>query len=188
MKAWRLFATAVLMATCLSLAGCLVVFDQPLPTSDKAPAEMLGSWSSKNAWGEALELEISRVGPNHYKAVSFRKGDRKHRDEFDFTVARHGSRWYLCATLPEPYGARYAVAGFEISKPGDVDELVVYGLDAERIQQLVDQNTLAGQTLETDKGEGILVTSPLDRVFAYLDDPANSDVFLKAARYQRMPQ
>ncbi|SEM33875.1 hypothetical protein SAMN04487857_101220 [Pseudomonas sp. ok272] len=31
----------------------------------------------------------------------------------------------------------------------------------------------------------VLVDSDLDRVFAYLDDPANSDVFVEAARYQR---
>jgi len=29
------------------------------------------------------------------------------------------------------------------------------------------------------------VDSSLDKVFAYLDDPANSDVFVEAARYQR---
>ena len=32
----------------------------------------------------------------------------------------------------------------------------------------------------------MLISSPMDKVFAYLDDPANSDVFLKAAQYQRM--
>ncbi len=30
-----------------------------------------------------------------------------------------------------------------------------------------------------------LITSPLEKVFAYLDDQANSDVFIEVARYQR---
>jgi hypothetical protein len=29
---------------------------------------------------------------------------------------------------------------------------------------------------------------PHDQVFAYLDDPANADVFVEAARYQRAGQ
>jgi len=33
-----------------------------------------------------------------------------------------------------------------------------------------------------------LITSPLDQVFDYLDNPANSDVFLEVARYQRQPR
>jgi len=35
------------------------------------------------------------------------------------------------------------------------------------------------------QGEGVLVTSSLDKVFAYLNDPANSDLFVEVARYQR---
>ena len=67
-------------------------------------------------------------------------------------------------------------------------ELVVYSLDVDRVNQLIEQKTLAGETLETEKGDGVLITSPLDQVFAYLDDPANSDVFLEVARYQRLPK
>ena len=126
-------------------------------------------------------------GPRHhqYKAVSYRKGDRKNRDEYAFTVSRHGSRWYLSAELPEKYGSHFVIAGFELTES---HELVVYTLDIDRIKQLIDQKTLTGQTLETEKGEGVLVSSPLDQVFAWLDDPANSDVFLEMARYQRLPK
>ena len=35
------------------------------------------------------------------------------------------------------------------------------------------------------EGEGVLISSPLDEVFAYLDDPANADLFVEVARYQR---
>ena len=43
-----------------------------------------------------------------------------------------------------------------------------------------------GQPVETEKGDGVLITTSMDKVFAYLDDTANSDGFLKAAQYQRM--
>jgi hypothetical protein len=183
MKVW-----SVLLALSFAfLSGCLVTFKDPIPTSDTAPAKLLGTWTSKNAWGEPLELEISRAGTNQYKAVSYRKGDRKNRDEYTFTVSRHGSRWYLSAALPEKYGSNYVIAGFElVDNENAADELDVYDLDPDRFQQLVQQNVFEGQTVDTEKGDGVLITSPMDKVFAYLDDTANSDVFINAAKYQRM--
>ncbi|HEY0285994.1 MAG TPA: hypothetical protein VGC62_03140 [Pseudomonas sp.] len=183
MKAWRV----LLALSFVLLSGCLVTFKDPLPANETAPSKLLGTWTSKNAWGEPLELEITRSGTHQYKAVSYRKGDRKNRDEYTFTVSRHGSRWYLSAALPEKYGANYVIAGFElIDNDTSADELVVYDLDVDRMQQLVDQKLFEGQATETEKGAGVLITSPLETVFAYLDDTANSDVFLKAAQYQRM--
>jgi len=185
MKAWRV----LIVLSLLCLSGCLVTFKEPIPAHDAAPKGLVGKWTSLNAWGEPLELEVSRSGHHEYKAVSYRKGDPKNRDEYAFTVSRHGSRWYLSAGLPEKYGSNFVIAGFELTES---HELVVYTLDVDRINQLIEQKTLAGQTLETEKGDGVgdgvLVTSPLDQVFEYLDDPANSDVFLEMARYQRLPK
>jgi hypothetical protein len=183
MRVW-----SVLLALSFALlSGCLVTFKDPIPASNTAPPKLLGTWSSKNAWGEPLELEISRAGPERYKAVSYRKGDRKHRDEYVFTVSRHGSRWYVSAALPDKYGANYVIAGFDLmDNENGADELVVYDLDLERFQQLVEQKVLDGERVDTVKGDGMLISSSMDKVFAYLDDPANSDVFLKAAQYQRM--
>lgn len=39
--------------------------------------------------------------------------------------------------------------------------------------------------METVEGAGVVVDSPMDQVLAYLDDPANADVFVEAVRYQR---
>ncbi|MGI3745356.1 cache domain-containing protein [Pseudomonas sp. 15A4] len=183
MRVW-----SVLLALSFALlSGCLVTFKDPIPASNTAPPKLLGTWSSKNAWGEPLELEISRAGPDRYKAVSYRKGDRKNRDEYAFTVSRHGSRWYVSAALPDKYGGNYVIAGFDLmDNENGADELVVYDLDLERFQQLVEQKVLDGERVDTVKGDGMLISSPMDRVFAYLDDPAYSDVFLKAAQYQRM--
>jgi hypothetical protein len=181
MKAWRV----LIVLSLLCLSGCLVTFKEPIPAHDVAPKGLIGKWTSLNAWGEPLELEVSRSGHHEYKAVSYRKGDPKNRDEYAFTVSRHGSRWYLSAGLPEKYGSNFVIAGFELTES---HELVVYTLDVDRINQLIEQKTLTGQTLETEKGDGVLVTSPLDQVFEYLDDPANSDVFLEMARYQRLPK
>ena len=65
------------------------------------------------------------------------------------------------------------------------NELVIYNLDVDRILQEMSSGVLQGQAVETPEGEGVLVTSNLDKVFAYLDDQANSDVFVEVARYQR---
>ena len=178
---WRV----ALILAFLSLSGCLVTFKDSIPAQDTVPPGLLGSWTSKNAWGEPLELEISRIGEGRYKAVSYRKGDRKNRDEYNVTVTEHHGRWYLSAELPLKYGSHFVMGGFELV---DTDQLVVYNLDLERFKQWVEQKALSGQPMQTEQGEVLLIDSPLDQVFGYLDDPANSDVFLDAAHYQRVPQ
>jgi len=191
MKAWRV----LIALSFLLLSGCLVTFKESIPAREVAPPQLLGVWTSKNAWGEPLELEISRAGTGEYKAASYRKGNRKDRDEYAFTVSRHGSRWYMSAGLPKKYGGHYVMAGFELAETG---ELVVYNLDLDRFSQWVEQGALSGerdQVVKDSAGQGyagkdehLLITSPLDLVFGYLDNPANSDVFLEVARYQRQPK
>jgi hypothetical protein len=73
--------------------------------------------------------------------------------------------------------------GFELT---DKHELVVYNLDLEQINQALRQKVLNGEGFQTDDGDGVLINNNLDQVFAYLDDPANSDVFVEAVRYQRL--
>jgi hypothetical protein len=178
---WRVAVVLIL----LTLSGCLVTFTGTIPAHDIAPPALLGTWTSRNAWGEPLELEISRVGEGRYRAVSYRKGDRKNRDEYSMTVAEHHGRWYLSTQLPDKYGGHFVMGGFELIED---DQMVVYSLDPQRFKQWVEQKALSGQKLETDKGEVLLIDSPLEQVFGYLDDPANSDVFLDAAHYQRVPK
>ncbi|MBV4456218.1 MULTISPECIES: hypothetical protein [Pseudomonas] len=179
MKTWRLAAIAL---SFLLLSGCLVTFKNPLPAREAAPGELLGQWASKNAWGEPLNLNITRAGEHRYKAVSYPTGKPGQRDEYLFTVSRHGNRWYLSAPLPAKLGGHFILAGFEINEK---HELVVYNLDLDQIRQAIGQQTLRGSTVETVEGEGVLVDSHIDQVFAYLDDPANADVFVQAVRYRR---
>lgn len=186
MKAWRLL---VAVSALLLLSGCLVTFREPLPATQAAPAALLGKWTSKDAWGDHVNLQLSRIGPNRYRAFSRAleasdSGSRKRVsvDQVDFTVARHGSRWYASAAMPAEYGGRYAVAGFELTDEG---ELVVYNLDVEQVKQALAQKALSGEVYEAEKNEGVLVQDPLEQVFAYLDDPANSDVFVEIARYRK---
>ncbi len=54
--------------------------------------------------------------------------------------------------------------------------------------QELEQGNLHGELVEMPQGDGVLITSPLETVFAYLDDQANSDVFIEVARYQRVGQ
>lgn len=178
MKAWRV----VIALSFLLLSGCLVSFKEPLPADQAAPAALLGKWTSKNAWGEALNLQLTRVAANHYRAVSYPQGKPKQRHGYDFTVSRHGSRWYLSTAVPDKFGGHFALAGFELT---DTHELVVYSLDLEQIHQAQGQEALTGEPFDTKDGEGVLISNPLEQVFAWLDDPANSDVFVEAARFQR---
>jgi hypothetical protein len=178
MKAWR----ALITLSFLLLSGCLVSFKDPLPVSEPAPAGLLGKWTSKNAWGEPLNLELSRVGVNRYQAVSYAKARPKEREAYPFTVSRHGNRWYVSAKVPAQFGGHYSIAGFELT---DKHELVVYNLDLEQINQALGQQRLSGESFNTEGGDGVLINSHMDQVLAYLDDPANSDVFVEAAHYQR---
>ncbi|WP_448652666.1 hypothetical protein ACSHWC_04310 [Pseudomonas fluorescens] len=179
MKAWRVVVIAL---SFLLLSGCLVTFKDPVPARENAPQALLGHWSSKNAWGEPLNLQITRVGEHRYKAVSYPKAKPGQRDEYLFTVSRHGSRWYLSAPLPDKLGGHFFLAGFEFDEK---HELVVYNLDLEQIHQAIGQKVLHGSTVDTVEGAGVLIDSPMEQVFAYLDDPANADVFVEAVRYQR---
>lgn len=183
MKARRVLA----VLSCLLLSGCLVTFKEPIPANEAAPIPLLGEWSRTSEWGEQLYLDISRAGSNLYRARTYvgSLDNLDSQEEYGFTLARHGRRWYLSAGLPKRLGANFAIAGFELTTG---NELVIYNLDVERILQEVESGGLRGKVIEMPEGNGVLITSPLDRVFAYLDDPANSDVFIEVARYQRIGQ
>ncbi len=181
MKAWRV---AVAALSCLLLSGCLVTFRDPIPANEAAPIPLLGEWERQDEWGDLQFLSISRAGSNLYKARTWGGSEEELKDvqEYGFTVAHHGRRWYVSAGLPKRMGANFAIAGFELTTG---NELVVYNLDVERILQEIGTDALQGQAVETPEGEAVLVTSPLEKVFAYLDDQANSDVFVEVARYKR---
>ncbi|WP_339514559.1 hypothetical protein [Pseudomonas sp. RL_15y_Pfl2_60] len=180
MKAWR----ALVALSFLLLSGCLVTFKDPIPANEAAPIPLLGEWSRKNDWGELQYLEISRSGSNTYKARSF-EGSLDNLDdveEYGFTVAHHGSRWYMSTGLPKRLGANFVILGFELTRN---NELVLYSLDVERMLQELEEGLWQGKMVEMPVGEGVLITSPMEQVFAYLNDPANSDVFIEVARFQR---
>ncbi|MDF2393979.1 hypothetical protein GWQ44_00360 [Pseudomonas sp. 3MA1] len=177
-------ACRVLMALAfLLLSGCLVVFKEPLPAEQAAPAALLGKWASHNAWGEPLNIEVRQIGANRYRAASFPGGTARPRDTYEFTVSQHGNRWYLSAAVPQAFGGHYSIAGFELTAR---HELVLYTLDLEQIRQSLGQKALSGEPMPTAEGEGLLISSPLPEVFAYLDDPANSDLFVETARFKRV--
>lgn len=181
MNVWRTLFAVMLVGALLS--GCLATFDEPIPPGQKAPAALLGQWQARDAWGEHLNLKILPAADGRYSAVSYQKGSPAPRDQAAFTVSRHGGRWYASAPMPKAYGGRFAIVGFELS---DADELVVYNLDLERLQQAIAQGSLAGERFDTRDGQGVAVRSSPAQVFAWLDDPANTDVFVEIARYKRV--
>ena len=181
MNAWRVLVAV----SFLLLSGCLVTFKDPIPANEAAPIPLLGEWARKNEWGEQQYLEIIRAGSNVYKAKTYEDSpdNLDSLTEYSFTVSHHGRRWYLSAGLPKSLGANFAIAGFELTTDS---ELVIYNLDIDRVLQELEQGQLEGAAVETPHGDAALITSPLDKVFAYLDDQANSDVFVEVARYQRV--
>ena len=181
MNAWRV---AVAALAGLLLSGCLVTFKDPIPANEAAPIPLLGEWTRQDEWGDQLFLEITRAGSNLYLARIYEGSadNESSFEEFGFTVAHHGRRWYLSAGLPKSLGANFAIAGFELTRD---NELVLYNLDTDRILQDMEKGLLEGQTVSMPEADGALITSPLDKVFAYLDDPANADLFVEVARYQR---
>ncbi len=181
MKAWRVLVAL----SCLLLSGCLVTFREPIAANEAAPIPLLGEWARTNEWGDQLFLQISRAGSNLYRARTY-EGSLDNLDseqEYGFTVAHHGQRWYLSVGLPKSLGANFAIAGFELTPR---NELLIYTLDVDRVLQEVEQGVLEGEVVDMPEGDGVLISSPLEQVFAYLDDPANADVFIEVARYQRI--
>ena len=180
MKAVRLLVAL----SCLLLSGCLVTFREPIPPGETAPRHLLGTWAGEDEWGEQRFLEITRKPNGGYHALAWREslGNRDKAHAYDFTVARHGERWYLSVAAPKRLGGNFAFGGFELT---DEDELVLYSLDIEQVQEALANGDLAGQQVETEEGLGVLVASPLSRVYRFLDDQANSDVFVEVARFGR---
>ena len=131
MKGWRVMLLAV---ACLLLNGCLVTFKQAPLEAQTAPQALLGKWTSKDAWGQARNLEISAIDKIRYQAVVYPKGEPKARERYIFIVARHGSRWYASAAIPAKLGGNHTLSGFELTDNG---ELVIYDLDLDQIKQAI---------------------------------------------------
>jgi len=171
----------------LFLSGCLATFKEPIPVGETAPKHLLGTWAGMDEWGEERFLEITRKADGGYHAQAWR--DRlDNRDKargYDFTVAHHGRRWYLSVGAPKRLGGNFAFGGFELT---DEDELVLYSLDIEQLQDALSRGQLAGRTVDTEEGDGVLIGSPLPQVYSFLDDQANSDVFSEVARFTRVTQ
>lgn len=172
----------IALACCAWLSGCLATFDDLLGEGEKAPPGLLGRWVARDAWGEHVNLDIRRTGPRRYSAISFPPGTQGSRDEAPFRVSRHGERWYASAPLPEAYGGRYTLVGFELTAQG---ELVVYSLDLGPLRGAIASHDLQGEPFDTEQGPGVAVRTAPEQVFAWLDDPAHSDAFTEIARYRR---
>jgi hypothetical protein len=175
----------LLALCCLLLNGCLVLFKAPIAALEAAPTQLLGSWQRENEWGEQLQLQISAGADHHYVATIRVLGQDTKPEAYPFTVARSGERWYASVSLHKRFGDNYAIAGFEITKR---NELVLYSLDSDRFVQELKTGALQGQLIETQGSNSVLISSPLAQVFTYLNDPANADVFVESARYQRIEQ
>jgi hypothetical protein len=168
----------------LLLGGCLVVFREPLPANEQPPIALIGEWSRTNEWGEQMFLDISRAGDLSFKArlMAGSPDNLEGAEEYDFTVNHSGRRWYFSTRLPKRFGDSYAVGGFEITS---TNELVLYSLEDQYFVEEVKAGRLGGKIVDTAGEQSALITAESSQVLAFLNDPANSDGFVEAARYQR---
>lgn len=182
----KLLRVLLLLTFCL-LSGCLVVFREPLPSNEPPPLALLGEWARTNEWGEQMFLQISRADENTFKArlMAGSPDNLDGAEEYTFTVNRSGPRWYLTAHLPKRFGNNFGVGGFEISSS---NELILYSLDDELFVSEVESGRLAGQVIEIAGEKSALVTASTAQVLAFLNDPANSDAFVEASRFQHSNQ
>lgn len=181
MKAWR----ALLMLPVVLLSGCLVTLREPLVETTRAPAHLLGIWEGRDEWGEERFLEITAADGNRYEALMWRESldDRSRARRYPFVVSHHGQRWYFTLPAPERLGGNQAFGGFELT---DDDELVVYNLDAAELTGVIGSQRLQGEAVVTEEGDGVLLDSPQSEVLEFFDDPANSDLFVEVARFNRV--
>ncbi len=183
MKALRV----VMALSFLLLGGCLVVFREPLPANDQPPIALIGEWTRTNEWGEQMFLDISRAGDNSFKArlMAGSPDNLEGAEEYDFTVNHSGRRWYFSTRLPKRFGDSFAVGGFEITSN---NELVLYSLEDEFFVDEIKAGRLPGEVVDMADEESALVSASAAQVLTFLNDPANSDGFVEAARYQRSGQ
>jgi hypothetical protein len=181
----KVLPLVLIVSCCLLLNGCLVLFKNPAAVPEVAPTALLGSWQRDNEWGEQLQLQISATANHHYLATIRVLGQDTPPESYPFTVVHSGERWYASLSLPTRFGDNYAIAGFELGKH---NELLLYSLDPERFLQELKTGALQGQLIQTQGSDSALISSPSAQVFTYLNDPANADVFVEAARYQRIEQ
>lgn len=169
----------------LLLGGCLATFKEPIPAGEAAPRHLLGTWAGMDEWGEERFLEITRKDGGGYNALAWRESmdNRTRAKPYDFSVARHGRRWYLSLPAPERLGGHFAFGGFELT---DDDELVLYSLDIELLEEALQRGELKGEVIDTEEGPGVRIASSLSDVYRFLDDPANSDLFNEVARFARV--
>lgn len=181
MKPWPV----LLAMSLLLLGGCLDTFEHPLPGAQAAPKALLGQWRSKDAWGEPLTLAISQTKGGAYQAVARAKG--KPAQTYRFSVTQHGNRWYVSGAAAQAAGQGFVIGGFELNQE---QQLLLYSLDPEQLRQAVEQHALSGRSRapgdDDEIGAALHIDSPAAQVVSYLDDPANSDVFVEAARFQRV--
>ncbi len=171
----------------LLLGGCLATFRESIPLGETAPPQLLGTWSGLDSWGDQYFIKIGQRTDGGYHARAWREARGENPAEahdIEFNVTRHGRRWYLSAPAPADLGGHFAFGGFQLSRDGE--GLALYSLDLEAVGLAVEEGALRGRITGSAGGEGVLIDNPLVEVFTFLDDPANSDVFVEVARFRRV--
>ena len=170
------------------------------PVSDKLPADL-----AKLNYDQVRDIRwrpdraLWRAEKLPYEAMFFHLGLYQKEPVLINEVTPQGVRHIPYSRADFDYGKNQlrpeawgdlGFAGFRLhnhlNSSAYKDELVVYSLDVEQILQAMAKGTLQGQKVDSEQGAGALVASPLGDVLAYLDEPANAEVFNEALRFQRV--
>lgn len=155
--------------------GCSsVTLRQPLPRVADA-AEMAafeGEWLSE---GQVLYLRFGADGTGRLAGLEWRD-DRFVVEEGEFVISKEGDRGYLSVRLMENgkwlegyYLVQYRFTGQQ--------DLILWLPDVAAFADAVVKKKLDGLVDKGSQIGSVVITSPPDKVLAYLNDPGNASLF-----------
>lgn len=157
------------------VTGCSsVTLKQPLPPMAD-PAELAafeGEWVSE---GQILHLRFGTDGIGRLAGLDWRD-DRFAVEEGELVVSKGAERSYLSVRMTENgkwldgyYLVQYRFTGQE--------DLILWLPNVAAFAEAVTKGRLAGVVEKGSRAGSVVITSPPDKVLAFLNDPANGSLF-----------
>jgi hypothetical protein len=157
------------------LGGCASVTSQrPLPQAvdAKEQARFEGEWVSD---GQVIYLRFGEDGVGRFAGVDWKQG-RFQLDEGEIIVTKGPVRSFLSARIKEngTWEQHYYFAEYLFADSGD---LVLWLPNVRAFADAVAKGKLAGVVEKGKHTQSVMLTSPPEKLLAFLSDPANSMVF-----------
>jgi hypothetical protein len=155
--------------------GCSsVTVKQPLPRK-ASPSELAafeGEWVSE---GQIVFMRFDDGGMGHFAGVDWKEGKFR-LDEGEFTVSKGAEKGFLSARVMEngKWSEGYYVAQYRFTDEGD---LILWLPDVGAFADVVDKGKLDGVVEKGTQSRSVVITSPPEKVLAFLNDPVNGTLF-----------